>query len=72
MEAEDSEALTAMEILSLSPDGGSARNFIGIATNNSFNEEVTSKGRVSSSLVNKTAALSSFPHYLLYVMLHRF
>ena len=46
VDTEDGEAITSAEILTLNADGGAPKNYIAIATNSSFNEEVSSKGRV--------------------------
>ena len=44
---DEAEAITSAEILPISIDGQLVtKNHIALATNSSFNEEVTSKGRV--------------------------
>ncbi|XP_067935054.1 cleavage and polyadenylation specificity factor subunit 1-like [Watersipora subatra] len=43
----EGQSITSAEILSLAMDGQQlTKNFIGLATNNSFNEEVTAKGQI--------------------------
>lgn len=59
VEMEEAEAITSVEILPLSTDTDGqqlTKNYLGVATNISFNEEVTSKGRVRRDICGKLAS----------------